>query len=301
MRKLLRRSIWIVGGVAASLALLFTALAFKASARLAQTHHTHPFEQPLPDGADQAAIQRGKHLAHSRYACTACHGVDLGGGTMIDDPAIGAVLGPNITRGAGSATHEYSMQDWDHIVRHGIKPDSTGSLMPSGDYFQMSDQELSDLVAYARAVPPVDRSVPPPSLGPVGKVLVATGKLPISAEKQSSGAHPQHPPAEAESVEFGRHLSAVCTGCHRATLAGGPMEFGPPDWPAAANLTPHVSGLGNWSYEDFDRALVEGLTKDGRTMRAPMSDVIASTRGLSTTEKKALWTYLQSLPATPSE
>ena len=47
----------------------------------------------------------------------------------------------------------------------------------------MSDQELSDIVTYIRSVPPVDNEVPGVALGPLGKVLVATGQLPLAVER----------------------------------------------------------------------------------------------------------------------
>jgi hypothetical protein len=68
-----------------------------------------PPADPL-DGVDldaiarERAIARGKHLVEARYVCVECHGADFGGGTMIDDPLIGRLLGPNLTTGQGSRT-----------------------------------------------------------------------------------------------------------------------------------------------------------------------------------------------------
>jgi mono/diheme cytochrome c family protein len=216
---------------------------------------------------------------------------------MIDDPAIGSILGPNLTTGKGGRTARYSMADWDRIVRHGVKPDGSAAIMPSEDFFRMSDEELSDIVAYTRAIPAVDAEVPRPRLGPIGKVLLALGKLPISAEHQPdpTGVHPSRPPETADSVEFGEHLAAACSTCHRSNFAGGPMPFGPPAWPAAANLTRHATGLRDWSYSDFERAITQGISKDGRRLREPMTSVVQSTRAMLPTERKALWTYLRSM------
>jgi len=216
---------------------------------------------------------------------------------MIDDPAIGSILGPNLTRGKGGRTARYTMADWDRIVRHGVKPDGSAAIMPSEDFFRMSDEELSDIVAYIRAAPAVEAEVPRPRFGPIGKVLLALGKLPISAEHQpdSTQAHPSRPPETADNVEFGAHLAAVCITCHRSNLAGGPMPFGPPNWPAAANLTQHTMGLGDWSYSDFERAITQGISKDGRRLREPMTSVVQSTRAMLPTERKAIWTYLRSM------
>jgi mono/diheme cytochrome c family protein len=282
-----------LGAIAAAALLLFAVAAVEASSRLGRKYETHRISLAPPPPSDAASVARGKHLVEARYGCNACHGKDLAGGVMIDDPAIGSILGPNLTSGKGGRTADYTMADWDRIVRHGVKPDGTAAIMPAQDFFEMSDEELSDIVAYTRASAPVDAEVPRPSLGPIGKVLLALGKLPISAEHQpeSARAHRSHPPATADNVEFGKHLAAVCVTCHRSNLSGGPMPFGPPAWPAAANLT----SLRDWSYSDFERALTQGMSKNGRRLREPMLSVVQSASGMSSTERKALWTYLRSL------
>ncbi len=295
MKKMWKRA-GIALGVLLSLGLLSFGLAeLKTRSRLSRKFDAHRIDLPLPPARDAAAIARGRHLVEARYGCSACHGATLAGGVMIDDPAIGRVLGPNLTPGKGGRVSNYGMVDWDRIVRHGIKPDGTAALMPSEDFFKMSDAELSDIVAYLRSLPAVDAVVPPPGLGPVGKVLVALGKFPISAERAPNAPHLAQPPAAGDTEEFGAHLAAVCTTCHRQNLGGGAMAFGPPEWPVAANLTAHESGLRSWSYEDFDRALTQGVSKDGRKLREPMSAVIAGTRAMSSTERRAIWTYLRSL------
>ena len=297
MKKVLKIGAMALGGLAASGLLLFAAASAKATSRLSQKFEAHSVDLPMPAASDEAAIERGRHLAEARYGCSSCHGKNLAGGVMVDEPPIGRILGPNLTPGRGSRTTAYSMADWDRLVRHGIKPDGLPAVMPSEDFFKMSDAELSDIVAYVRSVRAVDAEVAPPSFGPVGKVLLALGKFPLSAEKQAEAPHehPKAPPATADSAQFGEHLAATCTACHRQNLAGGPMNFGAPDWPAAANLTMHDSGLGSWSFDDFERALTQGVSKDGHKLREPMAGVVMGTKGMLPTERKALWTYLRSV------
>ena len=165
---------------------------------------------------------------------------------MIDDPAIGRILGPNLTAGSGGVTAGFRPADWDRIVRHGIKHDGKPALMPSEDFRAMSDQELSDIIAFIRAQPPVDREVPRPSLGPIGKVLVATGKFRLSADLigAEGSPHAATPPKAEPTVAFGRHVAGTCMGCHREDLGGGPIVGGDPSWPPAANLTSGPGGIG---------------------------------------------------------
>jgi mono/diheme cytochrome c family protein len=247
------------------------------------------------------ALERGRHLVQARYGCADCHGEDFGGGTMAEAGPVGSFYGPNLTAGAGGRTAGFTPSDWDAIVRHGVLPDGARAIMPAVDFLRMSDRELSDIMAYVGSLPPVDRTMPPSTLGPVGKILVATGKMPFSADLVASLApsHPLTPPAAAVTPEFGAHVAAPCAGCHGLDLAGGPVPGGPPDWPLAANLTPHADGLAGWSYDDFRRAVLEGRRPDGTELRVPMTIVLPLFRNMTETELEAMWLHLSSIPPLP--
>lgn len=249
----------------------------------------------------ERAVERGRHLVEARYGCADCHGPDFGGGVMVDDAAIGTILGPNLTYGDGGLAEPYTPEDWDRIVRHGVKRDGRPSMMPSQDYLRMSDEELSDIVAYIRSLPPVDSSPRSIRLGLVGTILVATGKLPLPADliADHGRAHRMRPPDARPDAEFGEHLAGVCMGCHGESLQGGPVPGGDPAWPPATNLTPHADGLRYWTYEEFASLLREGRRRDGSRIGEPMSSVSAYGRAMSETELRALWTYLRSIPPLP--
>ena len=264
-------------------------------------------ELGLPDEeveglATERAVERGKHLVEARYGCLECHGADFGGGVMLDAAPIGLLLGPNITSGRGSRAEGFGPSDWDRIVRHGVRADGRPAAMPSGDYQLMSDQELSDIIAYLSTQPAVDNEVPAVTLGPVGKILMATGQLPLSVDliQSHDAEHTLYPPAGEVSVEFGRHLAGICTGCHREDFAGGEIPGGDPSWVPARNLTPHADGLGAWSYEQFAAAMLEGRRPDGTEVRLPMTFVMPYAQRMTAVELEALWTYLGSLSPMPS-
>ena len=252
--------------------------------------------------AKERAIERGKHLVEARYACVECHGKDFAGGTMIDAAPNGTIKGMNLTLGEGGVVSKYTAADWDRIVRHGVLPDGRPAAMPSSDYFGMTDHELSDVIMYVKTFPAVNATVPKPILGPVGTVLVATGKLPVSAYElpDHQAAQPVEPPKEEVTEEFGKHLLLVCTGCHRTDFSGGPIHAGDPAWPPAGNLTPHPQGLAGWTYEDFLGALRQGKRKDGTPLREPMSLMTGYADKMNETELKAMWAYLQKVPAKPT-
>ncbi|MEZ0333420.1 MAG: c-type cytochrome [Gemmatimonadales bacterium] len=282
---------------------LFGWASYAASRKLSRTYPTHTVDFPIPFPAGEqgaaAALERGKHLVEARYGCGECHGRNFAGGAMVDDPAIGRIMGPNLTGGKGSVTAGFRPADWDRIVRHGVNRDGRPALMPSVDFRQMSDQELSDIVVFLRSQPPVDREVPRPTLGPVGKVLLATGKLPLSADLigPAAGPHVSTPPETAPTASFGRHVASTCMGCHRDDLGGGPIVGGDPSWPPAANLTPGPGGLGGWTFLQFVTALREGKRPDGTALRAPMVNMMPYAQKMTNVELEALWTYVKSVPA----
>lgn len=277
------------------------------------TAHDEPFPIPFPltleeieeqglapEAAEAAAmaqaVERGQHLLESRYACSDCHGEDFGGGIMIDAFPIGTLLGPNITTGAGSRTLEYTAADWDRAVRHGVLPDGRPAVMPATEFRNMSDQELSDIVTYIRSQPPVDEATQPPVLGPLGKVLLATGQLPVSADVLANLTdHLALPPVTDVSVDFGAHIASPCTGCHGPALSGGPIPGGDPSWVPARNLTPAEDGMAAWNFADFEGALREGIRPDGTPLQMPMTLALPYTSKLTDVEMEALWLYLSSL------
>lgn len=285
--------------------------------RLSRTYETHRVEFPIPfplsaeelaahgvteDAGGALALERarerGRHLVAARYGCRECHGANFGGGVMVDAFPLGSLLGPNLTSGRGSVVAGYTSADWDRAVRHGVLRDGKPSVMPAQDFLRMSDQELSDVIAYIQSQPAVDNEVPKSSFGPLGKVLVATSQLTpaVEAITEHTAAHPATPPSASVSADFGGHLAATCVGCHGPNLAGGPIKGGDPAWPPARNLTPHATGLAGWTYDQFATALRQGTRPDGTKLLPPMSAVTTFAQQMTDVELQALWTYLQALP-----
>ncbi len=246
----------------------------------------------------ERAIERGQHLVEARYGCTECHGANFGGGVMVDDPALGTFLGPNLTSGNGGLDESYSVADWDRIVRHGVMSDGRPSVMPAQDHQRMSDRELSDIIAYVRSLDPVDSDdTPAVQMGPLGTVLLAFGEIPLAADEiDHEQTYPSTPPEAAPTLEFGEHLAGPCVGCHREQLQGGPILGGDPDWLPAANLT----ALNEWSYEDFVRSMREMKRPDGSDVREPMTLMKPYAERMTDVELEALWAYISSLEELPT-
>jgi mono/diheme cytochrome c family protein len=291
---------WLGIVVAAVLALVLLAAAFVAvvSWRRISRVHTANVVVPRSIPSDAAAIERGKHVATAMGSCTYCHGPDLGGQIMQPPGAFGTLAAPNLTHGAGGLGTTFTDTDWVRAIRHGIHRDGTSLLvMPSEAFVYMNEADLGDLIAYLKQLPAVDREVPPSRLGPLGRTLLVAGQVSLITDRTPSMPFPAIVPP-GPTLEYGRYLAGFtgCIGCHGPGLSGGHVE-GPPGAPPAANLTPHASGLENWTEIDFDHALRRGVRKNGTPIDVFMPWPNFS--GMTDVEVKALWLFVRSVPAKP--
>jgi mono/diheme cytochrome c family protein len=231
--------------------------------------------------------------------CTECHGANLAGRLLVDDPAIGRLAAPNLTRGPGARGAALTPDDWELAVRHGIRRDGRSLLvMPAEDFQGLSDEDMAALVAYARSVAPVAHELPSQRFGPLGRLLFVAGKLPAAAAERvdQRAAHPRAVVAAA-TPEYGAYVAASCVGCHTQRFTGGPVPGAPPSARPAANITPDpVTGIGRWDEDDFVRALRTARRPDGSMIDSTQMP-IAMTRQMSDTELRAVYRYLRTLPA----
>lgn len=255
------------------------------------------YDVPLPElGEPSADLALGERIARVRNGCVDCHGADLGGAVVINDPALAVVSGPNIT--------PHALKDWSdaeiaRAIRNGLHRSGRPLfVMPSKEYLGLSKDDLKALIAYLRSVPSVDRPNVPYELGPVGEVLMGLGVAQfIAAERIDHQATPfTDKPAEAITAAFGQYLaSTACTGCHGDAYTGGPIAGGDPSWPPASDLTQRA--LAEWNEEDFIRAMKTGTSKNGQALRAPMP--IQLTSQMSDLELKSLWMFFKTLSGPP--
>jgi mono/diheme cytochrome c family protein len=108
--------------------------------------------------------------------------------------------------------------------------------------------------------------------------------------------------AESAGTQTGKYvaLAADCASCHTApngaAFAGGnPLKsvFGTIYGP---NITSDVeTGIGSWSKADFERALRQGIRKDGSYLYPAMP--YGSYTKMSAADMDALWNYIHAIPA----
>ncbi len=110
----------------------------------------------------------------------------------------------------------------------------------------------------------------------------------------------------SETIERGRLLAAVgdCAVCHTAPggarNAGGLALETPFGRIYSTNLTPDPeTGIGRWSYTAFERAMREGISRDGRHLY-PAFPYTAYAR-TTDADLQALYAYLMSQPAVKAQ
>lgn len=286
MKRALKR-VGIAAGVLAAIPILalsglFAASSVKLSRKVELQATSLTISPPAP-----ASPERGQHLVVAITKCAGCHGGDLGGAVFEENGAFGRWAGPNLTSWRYAPAASYTDADWVRALRHGVAKDGRAlRFMPSHEYRRLSEQDLADIVAYVRGVPPVQRTVPENRVGPILRMLYVRGLMPlVSAQIIDHSSSPPAAPAVADDARYGEYLAHIgdCFGCHGAKLDG---ENG---MPGAANLT----ALPDWREADFVRALRTGKRPDGTVVKPEMPWQL--TAQMSDLEVNAVAKYLVSV------
>ena len=271
VKKIIQWTVIVIGGLFGLVALAGLIVYPTGLQKLNQTYPNIAAETVnIPTDAE--AVARGKHVA-TIWACTRCHGGDLSGRLISKDPLsglvplLGKIPAPNLTSGKGGVATSYTDIDWVRAIRHGVTPDGQVEALMF-DYSTMSDQDLGDLIAYLKQVPPVDTNYPEIRYGPLLPVLSNISLFTPAAEKINHEAPRAIDPTAGATVEYGRYLSAVCIACH------------------GNGITNMVK---NWKQDDFIRTFHTGVLPDGKQFGPTMSSSTFSE--MNDTELNALWLY----------
>ncbi|WP_247234507.1 c-type cytochrome [Telluribacter sp. SYSU D00476] len=244
---------------------------------------------------DSASISHGAQLYLTK-GCKDCHEANLGGKVFMNDPMVAVITAPNLTKGQGGISEDFTTNDWIRTLKHGV--DRKGKpllLMPSHETTKMTDEDMADLIAYCQQQPPINNPLPrEQQLGPVGRVLVVLEQATLlAAEKIDHTPTPVAHKTPEPTAEYGAYLAVSCQGCHRENMEGGaPLA---PGFPPVPNITAG-GNPGKWSEEEFIRTLRSGTTPEKKHLRneyMPWQNIAAHTD----VELKALYAYLTSLPA----
>lgn len=283
-----------LGGVVGVIILAVVVVYFLVGSRLNKIYDVQAANIDIP--IDPPSEARGWPLFIIGLACQECHEAGLKGDVMSDDLVFGRIVAPNLTSGKGGIGTTYTDADWVLAIRHGVGPDGKPLfLMPSHEFNKFGDADLGLIIAYLKSLPSEDNELSSTRVGPLGRILTLLESEFIPARVIDPDAPSPSVPERGVTLEYGAYMAFVCAVCHGDSLSGGSVPFDEPDSPPPPNLTP-AGELQAWSEADFINTMRTGVTPFGRPLDVefmPWDDI-----GLLTDDElKAIWMYLQSLPA----
>ncbi len=283
-----------LGGLLGVIVIAMVVLYFLGGLRVNKIHDIQVAAITVP--SDEASIERGRHVIETRGLCQECHGDNLEGEVLEDDPIFGRFAPPNLTSGEGGLGN---LSDIDYVraIRHGVKSDGRAIFfMPSEIYNKIGDEDLGAAIAYLKSLPPIDNDIPESRARLGLRVLAVLDEAAVYSTTQIDHDAPRPPtPEPGITGQYGEYLANICTLCHGDGLGGGVL---PDDQSVRApNLTPGGT-LGAWSEADFINTLRDGVTPGGNELdeeNMPWKYF----REMTDDELKAIWLYLSSLPPAP--
>jgi len=294
-----------------------------------------PLQRPAPDLQVQETpelVERGRYLAVNVLQCVDCHSErdwtfyggpprePLGAGRACmtrETAATGVSAGQthfpgrmcirNITPDKETGIGAWTDGEIIRAVREGVNRDGEGlfPIMPYFIYSHVADEDMEAVVAYLRTLQPVKSVRPERDIDFPMSLLVRL--LPRPADS------PAKAPDRSDSVAYGEYLATIgrCKFCHtpkkpRSTegypgrdFAGGIPFFLNGRTMYTMNLTPHESGLGNWSREQFVQ-LFKSRAERRPTAETDNTLMNWNAFGAMTEEDLgALYDFFMSLPPVP--
>lgn len=285
---------------------------------LTATRESRTFEAPLPEihaSADPAVVDRGRYLVTGAAHCADCHGAPereeatlrgetgpLSGGKKFDLP-VGAFYAPNITPDPETGIGRYKDEELARALRFGVHP--TGrAMLPFMPFNNLSDDDLTAVISYLRAQPPVAHAVPPHAPNVGGKIVKAWVLSPKGPDET-----PAKTMKPAPTAIYGEYLAnnvANCVGCHTkvsprtgefegARFGGGAVHESSRDPKkkfVSPNLTPDTTWgwITDWSEDMFVARMKSGRVHDGSPM--PWQ----SFKNMTDDDLRAIYRYLRALP-----
>ena len=281
MKRVLKWVGIVLGGLLGVIVVAGVVVYFLGGSKLNQTFDVPAVTLAVP--TDAASVERGRHLVETIGVCQECHGDDLAGEILDEDLLC-----------------VYTDADFVRAIRHGVRPDGTPLVIMPSDYFnRLDDADLGAIIAYPRSLPPVDNEVPSTTIRPLGRlfVLLIDDLLPAQLIDHTAPRPADVEPGVTEA--YGEYLATICTVCHKRDFSGGTLPGEGGDAPKAPNLTP-ASALSTWSEADFTSTLRTGVTPGGKELDTELMPWNRF-RDLTDDEIRAIWMYLQSLPAVVGE
>lgn len=277
-------------------------------------------------------IARGRYLAVNVLQCVDCHSErdwNFYGGPPMEPIGAGRACMTRETIAAGvnagqerfpgrlcirniTADQETGLGSWTdgeiiRAVREGVNKDGKGlfPIMPYFIYKNVADDDIQAVVAYLRSIKPVKSVRPERQIDFPMNMLVQLWPEPFDS--------PAHTPDRSDPVAYGKYLATVarCEFCHTPKgprsmqgfegreFSGGMPFFLNGRTMYTMNLTPHESGLGSWTREQFIQLF---KSRVARVETEPTANTLMNWNAfgqMSDADLGALYDFFMSLPPVP--
>lgn len=275
-------------------------------------------QAPAANDPQAQLVRQGEYLARAAD-CAACHtapkGKPFAGGLPIASP-IGTIYSTNITPDKDTGIGNYSLEDFDKAVRHGVAKngDTLYPAMPYTSYAKVRPADVKALYAYFMSgVQPVAQAN---KAADIPWPMSMRWPLSIWRKMFAPAVVADAASTDNDPISRGRYLVeglGHCSACHTprgfalqekaltddstAFLSGGVVDNF-----LAKNLRGDVTdGLGNWSEGDIT-AFLKGGRNDHSAAFGGMTDVVQhSTQYMNDDDLTAIAKYLKTLkPVDPN-
>lgn len=250
---------------------------------------------------------RGAYLARMS-GCIACHtnteegGAPLAGGLLLDTK-FGKFYAPNLTTDENAGIGSWTVAQFSKAVRQGVSPQGEPyyPAFPYPFYAKFSDQDIADLWAAFKTVPPADVASTDHDLTFPFDVRMGL-KLWRSAFVDLSDFETDTSKSDAwNRGKFVVTGPAHCGACHTPRNFAGAREVeeflhGAEELPGGGSSPPITTKAltkAGWTIDDLAYALKSGIQPDGDVFGGSMAEVVRDgTSFLSDDDLKAIATYL---------
>lgn len=252
---------------------------------------------------------------HAAPASAACDNpkikdkLTLAGGRCLKTP-FGIFYAPNISPDKETGIGGWSEAQFIKAMKQGLSPKGEHyyPAFPYTSYQRMRESDLKDLKAFIDTLPAVRSRAPDHALRfpfrfrqtlAVWKWLFLDGQTfkpdPEKSAHLNRGAYLVEGPGHCGECHSPRNLMGGVITDKR--YSGGPDPEGKGIVP---NITPHKTGIADWSEADIVTALETGLTPSFDSFGGTMVKVQENMAELSADDLEAIAAYIRSLPPLPS-
>jgi mono/diheme cytochrome c family protein len=262
-----------------------------------------------PVFAADALIERGRYI-FTVAGCASCHShhdAALAGGRPLDTP-FGTFYPPNISPDREAGIGDWSEADFMRALGEGVNPQGEHyyPAFPYTSYTRMSQADMRALYAYLMTRDPVARASRAHDLP---WYLSSRRLLGLWKAGRFVPGRYEYDPGRTDDWNRGAYLAQAlghCGECHtpRGLLGGmrGNRHLAGTRNGPEGRMVPNITqdrktGIGDWSPAEQRAFLSTGRLPDGAYTGPLMAEVLgSSSMSLTAADRRALATYLQSLP-----